>query len=263
MVNTCPIIIVDDEFLARDELKNIIHSRHQDFEIIAEAENIPAAWELIKKYPQIRGVFLDIHLQSDSTRAGLDFAYQLNRLADAPWIVFITGHPQTALEAHNLHPAHYLLKPLEEAKVAEALAWIRQKYARPMPNFSQVSKRIGIRHRITNRFGEHEWHIAYIDPEEALFVAKNTAVGTLKINLQQNQMLDGVSGTIRDWVNKYADLGFVQIHRSHLVNIRHIRCLKPRIGESDVYKVSLKDCPQELPVGPEYLEQLRDRLSHW
>ena len=263
MVNTYPVIIVDDEFLAREELKSIIQNRHPDFEIIAEAKNIPDAWALIKKHPHIRGVFLDIHLQAENARAGLDFAYQLNRLADAPWIVIITSQPQTALEAHNLPPAHYLLKPLEEAKLAEALAWIRHKYARPIPNFSPVAKRIGIRHRILNRFGEHEWHIAYIDPEETLFVAKNTAASTLKISLQQNQTLDGVSGTIKEWVNKYADLGFVQIHRSHLVNLKHIRSLKPRIGESDVYKVALKDCAQELPVGPEYLEQLRDRLSQW
>jgi DNA-binding LytR/AlgR family response regulator len=262
MVSKRAVIIVDDEYLARDELKNILKCRHPDFEVVAEAANAQEAWALIKEYPQIDGIFLDIHIQTENERAGLDLAYAINRLAHAPWIVFVTGHPQTAVEAHRLHPAHYLLKPLENSKVDEALDWIRQKQARVAPVTGNYSKRIVVRHRIANRFDEHEWHTEFIDPGEIMFIAKNKSANTLKIHLMQEAMLDGVNGTIKEWENKYAGLGFVQIHRSHLVNLKHVRSLKPRAGENDVYKVALKDCRCELAVGPEYLDLLRDRLNN-
>jgi DNA-binding LytR/AlgR family response regulator len=84
-------MIVDDEYLARDELKNILKRRHPDFDVVAEAASAQEAWALLKDYPGIDGVFLDIHIQTENERAGLDLAYAINRLADAPWIVFVTG----------------------------------------------------------------------------------------------------------------------------------------------------------------------------
>lgn len=260
MVNQRSVMIVDDEFLARDELKAMLQRRHPDFEIAAEAASAREAWALIKECPQIEGVFLDIHIQTENERSGLDLAYAINRLSQAPWIVFVTGHPHTAVEAHRLHPAHYLLKPLEDGKVDEALDWIRrQQPARPT-SVQKPPQRIVVKHRIANRFDEHEWHYEFLDPNEIVFVAKNKSLNNLRVQLINGAVLDPVNGTIKDWENKYAELGFAQIHRSHLVNLRYVRSLKPRGGEREDYKVALKDCPSELAIGPEYLEWFREKL---
>ncbi len=261
MVGKRAVLIVDDEYLSRDELKNILSRRHPDIDVVAEAASAQEAWTLIKEYPNIEGVFLDIHIQTENERAGLDLAYAINRLSRAPWIVFITGHPHTAVEAHRLHPAHYLLKPLEDGKVDEALDWIRKIHPRVAVANANKPQRIAIRHRVANRFDEHEWHTEFVDPGEIVFIAKNKSANTLKFHLLQDGVLDSVNGTIKDWESKYTGLGFVQIHRSHLVNLKHVRSLKPRAGENDVYKVALKDCLCELPVGPEYLDLLREKLS--
>lgn len=261
MVAKHPVIIVDDEYLARDELRNIVMRRHPEFEIVGEAASALEAWNLVKEFPQIEGVFLDIHIQAENERAGLDLAYAINRLSNAPWIVFVTGHPQTAVEAHRLHPAHYLLKPLEEAGVKEALDWVRRRQVAPEVSVFRGVRRIAIRHRIVNRFDEHEWHTEFVDPEEIVLIAKNKSANTLRVHLLQDSVLDGVNGTIKDWAGRYGDLGFVQIHRSHLVNLKNLRSLKPRAGENDVYKVALKDSVFELAVGPEYLDELRGKLN--
>jgi DNA-binding LytR/AlgR family response regulator len=261
MVGMHPVIIVDDEYLARDELKDILKRRHPDFEVLAEAANAQDVMALIKTVPRIEGVFLDIHIQTESERSGLDLAYAINRLPHPPWIIFVTGHPQTAVEAHRLHPAHYLLKPLDNDKVDEALDWIRQKQPRMSPLGGHRPKRIEIRHRIVNRFDERETHVEFIDPREIVFVAKNSAANSLKIHLSQGAILDGVYGTIREWEHKYPGLGFLQIHRSHLVNLNHVRSLRPRPGENEVYKVALKASSCELAVGPEYLDLLREKMN--
>lgn len=257
MVSKRSVIIVDDEYLAREDLKTILNRRHPDFDVVAEAASAREAWAMIDRNPDLDGIFLDIHIQTENERAGLDFAYAINRLTPSPWIVFVTGDRQTAVEAHRLHPAHYLLKPLDDDKVDEALDWIRKK----QPEDANPRKRIVVRHRITNHYDEHEWHTEFIDPADIVFIAKNKAANTLRIQLRDHQVLDGVNGTIKDWEQKYAALGFLQIHRSHLVNLKQVRSLKPRAGENEVYKVALKDSCHEMAVGPEYLPLLREKIN--
>ncbi|WP_445371764.1 LytR/AlgR family response regulator transcription factor [Methylomonas sp. HW2-6] len=261
MVAKQRILLVDDEYLARDELKDILRRRHPDFEPVAEAAGARDAWAALQADRNISGVFLDIHIQTEGERAGLDLAYAINSLPAAPWIVFITGHPQTAVEAHRLHPAHYLLKPLDDAKVDEALNWIRRQAVQTAVAGAALPQRIKIRHRIVNRFDERETHVEYVDPQEIVFVAKNNAANSLRIQLSNGTALDGVYGALKEWEHKYPGLGLVQIHRSHLVNIRQIRSLRPRPGENEVYKVALKDSGHELAVGPEYLDALREKMD--
>jgi two-component system, LytTR family, response regulator LytT len=261
MVGKHSVIIVDDEYLARDELKDILNRRHPDFDVVAEAASAQEARAQLKEYPDIDGVFLDIHIQTENERAGLDLAYTINQSPRSPWIVFVTGHPQTAVEAHRLHPAHYLLKPLDNDRVDEAMDWIRQKQPVTAPLVCNSLKRIEIRHRVVNRFGQRETHTEYVDPREIVFVAKNNGANSLKIHLSQGITLDGVIDTVKNWEHKYIDLGFLQIHRSHLVNLNHVRSLRPRPGENEVYKVALKESSYELAVGPEYLELLRVKMN--
>jgi DNA-binding LytR/AlgR family response regulator len=261
MVNKHTVMIVDDEFLAREDLKNILKRRHPDFDVVAEAANSQQAWALLQQYPNIRGVFLDVHLQTENERAGLDFAYAINRLDRPPWIVFVTGYSQSAVEAHRLHPAHYLLKPLEDDKVDEALDWVRKTAAVTHLDSPIKSKRIQVRHSIANRFDEFERHTEFVEPFEIVFIAKNKAANTVQISLSNGKVLDCVRGTIKDWEVKLSDSGFVKIHRSHLVNLQQVRSIRPRAGENEVYKIALKDLSVDLPVGPEYLDILRQKLK--
>jgi DNA-binding LytR/AlgR family response regulator len=86
------VMIVEDRPLARDELKYLL-SLHPDVEVIAECEDTASAWPLIEA-GHIDGVFLDIDIETEGTRAGLDLAYRIDRLAfpRIPWLVFTTGY---------------------------------------------------------------------------------------------------------------------------------------------------------------------------
>jgi DNA-binding LytR/AlgR family response regulator len=46
-----------------------------------------------------------------------------------------------------------------------------------------------------------------------------------------------------------------------LVNLNHVRSLRPRPGENEVYKVALRNSTCELAVGPEYLDVLREKMA--
>ena len=99
MVKRHRVIIVDDEPLAREELASILNAQHLDFAVVGTADNTASAWDLIQCQGPIDGLFLDIDIQSENQRAGLDFALKLNRLATKPWLIFVTGYREYAVEA--------------------------------------------------------------------------------------------------------------------------------------------------------------------
>lgn len=255
MVSKWRVILVDDEPLARIGLKQILARRHPDFEVVGEACSAAEARELLDQTGQIDGVFLDIHIQAESERAGLDLAFALNHLADPPWVIFVTGYEKHALEAHNIHAAGYLVKPLDDAKMDALLAWVRAN--RPV----KTSRRIAIRHRARNQLGEHEWCTEFVWPEEIMYVHKNKSVNTVRVHLVQGVVMDGIQGTLAAWESQLCRHGFLKIGKSSIVNLSHVRSLKSPQPGSEVYKLSFKDCKDELAVGPDYLDLLHKAMG--
>jgi two-component system, LytTR family, response regulator LytT len=247
------IIIVDDEPLARDELAYLIKSQHLDFEVVDAVDSTAKAWELMQSNSHIEGIFLDIDIQTESKRAGLDFALNLSRLASKPWIIFVTGYQEYAVEAFQSFPINYLIKPVDDALIERSLNWVRNHCPHPISK----DKRLAIRHRISDRFGEKAYCTEYVEIDEILYIQKNNGVNTVRIGLVHGEVLDGVNSTLKEW----EAFGFFQIHRRNFVNLRHVRRETPRIGENTVYKLVFKDCPIELDIGPDYLLGLHEELN--
>ncbi|HLF45893.1 MAG TPA: response regulator [Chitinophagaceae bacterium] len=106
-------IIIDDERLARTELKKLL----QDFpeiEVIDEAAN---ADEGIKKIDSLQPdlIFLDIQMPG---KTGFDMLSELDR---APQVIFTTAYDEYALKAFEVNALDYLLKPIEPKRLADAI----------------------------------------------------------------------------------------------------------------------------------------------
>lgn len=246
MVNKWRVILVDDEPLARLGLKNSLSLRHPDFEVVGEAESAVEALKMIEEDPAIDGLFLDINIQTESERAGLDLAFALSHRVEPPWIVFVTGYEKHALEAHEMHSVGYLVKPLEDAKVEKVLDWIRKSRAQ------KKQSRIDIRHRTTNRFGEKEWHTEFVDPADILYIHKGKALATVRVHLVHCSDLDGVRSTLGGWEVQLRHHGFVRINKSCIVNLKHVRSLISPQDRSERYLLTFYGCEDRLIVGKEY-----------
>ena len=108
-------IIVDDEALARRGLKLRLSGR-DDVEVIAEARNGREALDLIREYePDL--VFLDIQMPGMD---GFDVLRELSA-EDMPAIVFVTAFNDYAIKAFEANALDYLLKPIEDSRLSEAL----------------------------------------------------------------------------------------------------------------------------------------------
>ena len=245
------VVLIEDEFYARDELRVILESKHRDaVEVIGEAENSKDGWELIEKR-EVDGVFLDINLESGSRREGMDLAHNIIRLAKPPWIVFTTGYREYAYDAHDIHPADYLLKPLDDAKVSKALDWVSKHY----PLKSTRSPRIiEIQHRVTDRFGNSRLAVAYVDPQaEILYICTVPNSDALRVHLIGCKDLLGVAGPLWKWQERLAPFGFEKIHKGHLANLALRGGLLPHPIRPETYQLLLKGgCPDRLPVSRLY-----------
>lgn len=80
---------------------------------------------------------------------------------------------------------------------------------------------------------------------------------SVRIKITSGEVLEGIAGTLKDW----EEHGFIQIHKSTLVNLDHLRGIQPRPGEDSVYKGCFKHCLDELTIGSTYLDNLRQALA--
>jgi len=116
-------LIVDDEQLAREELKYLLDSAGS-VEVVAQGANGIEAVELIREYqPDV--VFLDVQMP------GLDGFAVLKQLIEhndrLPQIIFATAFDQYAVRAFDVNAIDYLLKPFDKARVLQAIERARQR----------------------------------------------------------------------------------------------------------------------------------------
>ncbi len=106
-------IIIDDERLARQELKNLL-SVHKDLEVIAECADANEALVKIKELkPDV--IFCDINMPGKS---GLEMVEEISGMVE---VVFVTAHDEHAIKAFEVNAFDYLLKPVHPERLAKLL----------------------------------------------------------------------------------------------------------------------------------------------
>ncbi|TXC75567.1 LytR/AlgR family response regulator transcription factor [Luteibaculum oceani] len=112
-------LIVDDERLARQELKKLL-SQYDNLDIIGEAANGEEAAEKINaEKPDL--VFLDIQMPGKS---GFDLLEDLDHI---PYVIFVTAYDEYAIKAFEVNALDYLLKPVENHRLEEALKKVEHR----------------------------------------------------------------------------------------------------------------------------------------
>src|SRR5215210_1211475 len=112
-------IIIDDERLARNELKKLLQE-YSEIEVIDEAANVQEGIEKIEKHnPDL--IFLDIQMPG---KTGFDLLEELDR---APKVIFTTAYDEFALKAFEVNALDYLLKPVEPRRLVDAIQKLQQE----------------------------------------------------------------------------------------------------------------------------------------
>jgi len=220
------VIIVDDEKLARDEMRFLL-SRERDVEIVAEAAGGREAVDLVReKKPD--ALFLDIQMPEMN---GFQVVGELLKAGDVPLIIFATAYDQYAIKAFEVNALDYLLKPIDRARLGEALEKARRAGSRRGEFVKRLKAlaeniRIGTSFipRIVVRKGEEH---ALVDVERVAMlrregprVTAHTDEGKFATNYRD---LDEIEIQIDPAM-------FVRLGGDYLVNIRKIADVVPWSG---------------------------------
>lgn len=112
-MKTFKTILVEDERLAREELKSLLKD-YLEVEIIGEAKNGEEGIALIKEQkPDL--VFLDINMP------GMNGFEMLKHLEEIPRVIFVTAYDEYALKAFEVNALDYILKPVDPERLREAI----------------------------------------------------------------------------------------------------------------------------------------------
>lgn len=112
-------IVIDDERLAREELKSVLKDYHQ-IDVIDEAQNGDEGIEKIKRLdPDL--IFLDVSMP------GMTGFEMLKKLDDIPHVIFVTAYDEFALKAFEVDALDYLLKPIDPDRLADAIEKLMHK----------------------------------------------------------------------------------------------------------------------------------------
>lgn len=143
-------IIIDDERLARQELRHLLKQHSETIEIVEEASNGIEGIKAIKKHsPDI--VFLDIQMPE------MDGFEMLKQLEEIPKVIFISAYDDYAIDAFKVNALDYLLKPVDPAQLAATLEKIKKdtddEFFSPVSN-TREERKLNNKDRVFIKDGE-------------------------------------------------------------------------------------------------------------
>lgn len=264
-------LIIDDEQLARDELKYLLDSVG-GIDVVAQGTNGIEAVDLIEEHqPDI--VFLDVQMpgldgfavikQLKERRAAKGRSRPGGEEEPMPQIVFATAYDQYAVRAFDVNAVDYLLKPFELSRVEQAVERAKSRIAGG-PGTPAADSQIDALLRLINRTHaapqtsklvvQAQNRLLLVDQAEICFAAIDE--GVIRV---VTQTFEGHSKcrTLEELLELLEPAVFWRAHRGFVVNINHIREVVPWFKSS--YQLRMNDKKQtEIPVSRSQTRRLRE-----
>jgi len=277
-------LIIDDEQLARDELKYLL-DQVGGVDVVAQGTNGIEAVALIEEHrPDL--VFLDVQMPGldgfaviqrlmDRNRKKTDAGQEANPL---PQIVFATAYDQYAVRAFDVNAVDYLLKPFDRTRVEQAVERVRSRVAVDAANGAGTSGQTdspiesqldallrllkgpqgpGRTPQPAKLIVQAQSRLLLIDQAEICYAAIDE--GVIRV---VTQSFEGHSKcrTLEELLELLEPAVFWRAHRGFVVNINHIREVVPWFKSS--YQLRMTDKRQtEIPVSRAQTKRLRELFN--
>ena len=145
-------IIVDDERLARNELKRLLEN-FPHIEVIAEASNTDEASALLETLqPDV--LFLDIQMPG---KTGFEWLESWDGFL--PEVIFTTAFDEYALKAFEVNALDYVLKPIELARLSESIQKLEKRQIQQVRTSTSPNHVLGAQDQILVKDGERCWFV--------------------------------------------------------------------------------------------------------
>ena len=274
-------LIIDDEQLARDELKYLLDSVG-DVDVVAQGSNGIEAVDLIDEHhPDL--VFLDVQMPGqdgfaviqrliDRSRGKPAGALTDKEPAPLPQFVFATAYDQYAVRAFTVNAVDYLLKPFDLARVTEAVDRAKARIAAGSPSAGVAPEQVQIDRllQLLNRPQNGEAgrppaklivlvqsRLLLVDQADVCFAAIDEGVIRIVTRAFEGQ---SKCRTLEELLELLDPARFWRAHRGFVVNIDQIREVMPWFKSS--YQLRMNDKQQtEIPVSRAQTKRLRELFN--
>jgi two-component system, LytTR family, response regulator len=207
-------LIIDDERLARNELKKLL-ADFSEIEIIGEAANADEGIEKIDTLaPDL--IFLDIQMPG---KTGFDMLQELDK---APHVIFTTAYDEFALKAFEVNALDYLMKPVEPKRLKEAIQKMQQVEEREAAASLASNQRgmLSENDQVFVKDGERCWFVKL--GEVRLF----ESVGNYaKVFFGNNKPL--ILKSLNALEERLDEKVFFRANRKHIINLHMIEKVEP------------------------------------
>ncbi|QCB50262.1 response regulator transcription factor [Rhodococcus sp. PAMC28707] len=244
------VLAVDDEKPALDEIAYLLNRQDVVGQVYTASDATTALRRLQQQpgpsSPVVDAVFLDINMPGLD---GLELAGILANFARPPAVVFVTAHENRAVAAFDLGAVDYLLKPLREERLAESLRRI-----------------VAAGRRTDGRESVGSDEVIPVELGGTTTLVQRSSVGWVEAEGDYARLhTTGGSHLVRIPIStlesRWADIGFLRVHRSYLVSLALVTGIKS-VGSGLVVCLRAQGelAAAELPVSRRHARELKDRL---
>lgn len=246
------VLIVDDSRLARTELRHLLQA-FPDVNVVGEARQADEARAQIQALrPDL--LLLDVQMPGQT---GFEL---LATLEAAPHVIFTTAYDEYALQAFAVNALDYLLKPVQETRLAAALAKARARLTVPTsvetpvavgPAEEAPQAPLTAQDQVFVKDGERCWFVKLADIK--LFEINGSYT---RIHFDQHRPL--IPRTLQQLEARLDPKVFFRVNRQQIINLKWIASIEPWF--SNTLKLTLRDGP-EVEVSRQQSVRFRELLS--
>ncbi|MEN8107781.1 MAG: LytTR family DNA-binding domain-containing protein [Pseudomonadota bacterium] len=240
------VLVVDDEAPARQRLCDML-AAIEDCEVCGEAANGEQALAgAAGQQPDV--LLMDIRMPGMD---GLEAARHLLSLEQPPAIIFTTAYSDHALDAFETHAVDYLLKPVRQERLSEALENARRLTRAQADALKQAAVGSGARTRLCARV---HGNLLLIPVDEIrYFLADQKYVS---VRTADNTVL--IEETLKSLEQEFAGQ-FIRVHRNALVAARYLNGFE-KTGEGH-FQVQLQGIEERLEVSRRHITGVRQQIK--
>jgi len=234
-------IIVDDERLAREELKGLL-AEYGDIEVIGEYKNTIEAKEAIERdAPDL--IFMDIQMPGET---GLQL---LENMSNPPRIVFVTAYDEYAIKAFELNAYDYLMKPIDPERLTEVYKRLSEENKTPAS--VENSDVLSNGDKVLIKDGDKVW---FIDVNDIRFFESEGNYVKVKFDTFRPLILRSLNSLEERMDEKM----FFRANRKFLINLQHVVNIESWFNGGLQIELS---CGTKIEISRRQTIKFKDRFS--
>lgn len=236
------VLIVDDEKLARDRLRELLNEIGGHVVAGEAANGNEAVEKTVELNPDV--LLMDIRMPGMD---GLEAAMHLMGMESPPSVIFTTAYDQHALDAFEVNAVDYLLKPIRKDRLAKALVKAGKLSLQQLQELNQAQEQPAPRTHISVHL---RGNIRLVPVPDIVYFLADSKYVTVRTSKEEHLIEDSLVNLEREFGSN-----FLRIHRNALVATNYIQGIEK--DPSGTWHVNLKGIEKKLAVSRRHAVTVR------